>query len=149
VVEGIGDHGCEYMTNGRVVVLGATGKNFGAGMSGGSAYVLDREGTFEQRCNRTMVTPQRLTDPDEINALKGLIFKHLELTESARAKEILGDWARFEPLFWKVAPQAPATPPPPAAGFAVGATSPAGPTANGTGPSVPAPTEASGEPAKA
>ena len=111
VVEGIGDHGCEYMTNGRVVVLGVTGKNFAAGMSGGVAYVLDQEGTFEQRCNTTMVTLHRLTTPDEVNALKGLIFKHLELTESARAKEILGEWSRFEPLFWKVAPLPPVSSP--------------------------------------
>src|SRR5208282_4719598 len=88
VVEGIGDHGCEYMTNGQVVVIGETGKNFAAGMSGGIAYVLDQEGTFEQRCNRAMVTLQRLSDPDDVKALKGLIYKHLELTESARAKEI-------------------------------------------------------------
>ena len=109
VVEGIGDHGCEYMTNGRVVVLGLTGKNFAAGMSGGLAYVLDREGNFEQRCNRAMVNLQRLSNADDISELKGLIYKHLELTESARAKEILGDWPRFEPLFWKVVPMAPAT----------------------------------------
>jgi glutamate synthase (NADPH/NADH) large chain/glutamate synthase (ferredoxin) len=112
VVEGIGDHGCEYMTNGKVVVLGATGKNFGAGMSGGLAYVLDQDNAFERRCNKTMVTLLRLSDADEINVLKGLIYKHLELTESALAKEILGDWAKYEPLFWKVAPQPPASLPP-------------------------------------
>jgi len=108
VVEGIGDHGCEYMTNGQVVVLGVTGKNFGAGMSGGIAYVLDQEGTFEQCCNKAMVTLQRLSDPFESKTLKGIISKHYELTESARAKVILGDWTRFEPLFWKVVPQPPA-----------------------------------------
>ncbi|HUB68186.1 MAG TPA: glutamate synthase large subunit [Candidatus Methylacidiphilales bacterium] len=149
VVEGIGDHGCEYMTNGRVVVLGATGKNFGAGMSGGIAYVLDREGVFEQRCNRAMVTLQRLADADEINALKGLIFKHLELTESARAKEILGDWARFEPLFWKVAPHPPVSATPPAASAAAGGNGSGSPAVNGTGGSVAAAAPASGEPAKA
>src|SRR3984885_9913385 len=89
VVEGIGDHGCEYMTNGQVVVLGGTGKNFGAGMSGGIAYVLDQEGTFEKRCNTSMITLHRLANADEVNALKGLIYKHLELTESVRAKAIL------------------------------------------------------------
>ena len=114
VVEGIGDHGCEYMTNGQVVVLGATGKNFAAGMSGGLAYVLDEENLFEQRCNRAMVTLSRLSTPEEINALKGIIYKHLELSESARAKSILGDWARFEPLFWKVTPMPPVLPTPPA-----------------------------------
>ncbi len=108
VVEGIGDHGCEYMTNGQVVVLGATGKNFGAGMSGGLAYVLDEENTFEQRCNRAMITLQRLGGPEDIKTLRGLIYKHLELTDSARAKEILDDWTRFEPLFWKVVPMPPA-----------------------------------------
>ena len=110
VVEGIGDHGCEYMTNGQVVVLGTTGNNFGAGMSGGLAYVLDQEGTFEKRCNRAMVTLERLSKADDITALKGLIYKHLEVTESGRAKDILADWPRFEPLFWKIVPLAPAIP---------------------------------------
>jgi glutamate synthase domain-containing protein 3 len=129
------------MTNGRVIVLGVTGKNFAAGMSGGLAYVLDQEGTFEQRCNRAMVTLQRLTDPEEVKVLKGVIYRHLELTESARAKEILADWARFEPLFWKVAPLPPANLAPvvPAAANANGALTPVAPAA----PS------ASGEPAKA
>jgi glutamate synthase (NADPH/NADH) large chain/glutamate synthase (ferredoxin) len=104
VVEGIGDHGCEYMTNGRIVVLGMTGKNFAAGMSGGLAYVLDQEGTFEQRCNKAMVGLERLADPFETKSLKELVYKHLELTESARAKEILGEWSKYEPLFWKVSP---------------------------------------------
>jgi glutamate synthase domain-containing protein 2/glutamate synthase domain-containing protein 1/glutamate synthase domain-containing protein 3 len=104
VVEGIGDHGCEYMTNGRIVVLGVTGKNFAAGMSGGVAYVLDQEGTFEQRFNKAMVGLERISDPFEAKSLKETIYKHLELTESARAKEILGDWARFESMFWKVCP---------------------------------------------
>jgi glutamate synthase domain-containing protein 2/glutamate synthase domain-containing protein 1/glutamate synthase domain-containing protein 3 len=135
VVEGIGDHGCEYMTNGQVIVLGETGKNFAAGMSGGMAYVLDRDGAFEKRCNKAMVTLQRLSGVEEINALKGVIYKHLELTESTQAKEILGDWARYEALFWKVAPQPPATPTPAAAAA--------------TGVVVPPTPAASGEPAKA
>ena len=140
VVEGIGDHGCEYMTNGRVVVLGVTGKNFAAGMSGGLAYVLDQEGSFEQRCNKAMVTLQRLADPIETKSLKELIYKHLELTESVRAKEILADWPKYEALFWKVAPLPPAS------------LAPAAPTAaNANGSLAPAPTApvASGEPAKA
>jgi len=138
VVEGIGDHGCEYMTNGKVIVLGLTGKNFAAGMSGGLAYVLDQEGSFEQRCNKAMVTLQRLSDPEEVKVLKGTIYKHLELTESVRAKEILGDWAKFEPLFWKVAPLPPAS------------LAPAAPTAaNANGALTPAAPSASGEPAKA
>jgi glutamate synthase domain-containing protein 2/glutamate synthase domain-containing protein 1/glutamate synthase domain-containing protein 3 len=110
VVEGIGDHGCEYMTNGQVVVLGATGKNFAAGMSGGLAYVLDENNVFEARCNRAMVTLQRLGAPEEIKTVRGLVYRHLELTDSARAKEILDDWARFEPLFWKVVPLPPVPP---------------------------------------
>jgi glutamate synthase (NADPH/NADH) large chain/glutamate synthase (ferredoxin) len=138
VVEGIGDHGCEYMTNGRVIVLGLTGKNFAAGMSGGLAYVLDQEGTFESRCNKAMVTLQRLSDPFETKALKEIIHKHFELSESARAKEILGDWPRYEPLFWKVTPLPPATPPPAAAN-----------TTTMPDPVKPAPTPAAGEPAKA
>ncbi|MDB4793646.1 glutamate synthase large subunit [Methylacidiphilales bacterium] len=130
VVEGIGDHGCEYMTNGQVVVLGATGKNFAAGMSGGIAYVLDQEGIFEKRCNRAMVNLQRLSGAEEISALKGIIYKHLEMTESGRAKEILGDWPRFEPLFWKVVPQPPAILAP-AAAAASGVLVPPTPTASG------------------
>jgi glutamate synthase (NADPH/NADH) large chain/glutamate synthase (ferredoxin) len=128
VVEGIGDHGCEYMTNGRVIVLGVTGKNFGAGMSGGLAYVLDLDGTFEKRCNRTMVTLHRLADEYEVKGLKEIIHKHLELTESERAKEILGDWPKFEPLFWKVAPQPPAP---------VAAVKPVEPTGDGKTPLAP------------
>jgi glutamate synthase (NADPH/NADH) large chain/glutamate synthase (ferredoxin) len=112
VVEGIGDHGCEYMTNGRVVVLGATGKNFAAGMSGGIAYVLDREGTFEKLCNRAMVGLTRLADTLETKALREIVHRHVELTESALGKEVLGDWSKFEPLFWKIAPLPPAAPPP-------------------------------------
>ena len=121
------------MTNGRIIVLGLTGKNFAAGMSGGVAYVLDQEENFEQRCNRAMVNLHRLSDPEEIKALKGLIYKHLELTESVRAKEILGDWPRFEALFWKVAPLPPANlaPATPAAANANGALTPTAPPASG------------------
>ena len=114
VVEGIGDHGCEYMTNGLVIVLGDTGKNFAAGMSGGLAYVLDEENLFEQRCNKSMVSLHRLSVPEEIKNVRGQIYRHLELTESARAKAILDNWAKYEPLFWKVLPAppiAPGTPP--------------------------------------
>jgi glutamate synthase (NADPH/NADH) large chain/glutamate synthase (ferredoxin) len=111
VVEGIGDHGCEYMTNGTIIVLGVTGKNFGAGMSGGAAYVLDEAGQFEKRCNRAMVELKRLSASEEIKNLRGIIYRHLEVTDSARAKAILDDWPKYEPLFWKVAPLAPAVPP--------------------------------------
>jgi glutamate synthase (ferredoxin) len=101
------------MTNGKVIVLGLTGKNFAAGMSGGLAYVLDLEGSFEQRCNKAMVTMQRLDNPDEVKMLKGLVYKHLELTESSRAKEILADWPKYEALFWKITPMVPVAAPPP------------------------------------
>ena len=104
VIEGIGDHGCEYMTNGLVVVLGTTGKNFGAGMSGGSAYVFDEDRTFQKLYNPAMVGLEHLADVAEIEKLKALIKRHAELTESVRASEILRDWTKFQPLFWKVIP---------------------------------------------
>ncbi len=126
VVEGVGDHGCEYMTGGMVVVLGQTGRNFAAGMSGGVAYVLDEDGTFEQRCNMSMVqlepVPEEaaasemgeveghgrvhfnhLNKADEA-ALRGKIEKHLRYTGSTRAKLILDNWATYLPKFVKVMP---------------------------------------------
>jgi glutamate synthase domain-containing protein 2/glutamate synthase domain-containing protein 3 len=110
VVEGVGDHACEYMTNGCVVVLGATGKNFAAGMSGGIAYVLDREGDFATRCNRAMINLVRLDSADEIKMLRGIVNRHLEASDSERAKEILGNWSKYEGLFWKVDPIKPVNP---------------------------------------
>jgi glutamate synthase domain-containing protein 2/glutamate synthase domain-containing protein 1/glutamate synthase domain-containing protein 3 len=107
VVEGVGDHGCEYMTNGCVVVLGATGKNFAAGMSGGVAYIYDIDGKFEERCNRAMCKTVRLEDADEIKTLRGIIYRHLEATDSTRAKEILDDWSVTAGKFWKIEPAAP------------------------------------------
>ena len=107
VVEGVGDHGCEYMTNGTVVVLGATGRNFGAGMTGGTAYVLDLEDRFEGLYNRQLIRLDRLTEDGDVSALKGLIYQHLEATESTRAKEVLADWAKFQGKFWKVTPLPP------------------------------------------
>jgi len=104
VVEGVGDHGCEYMTNGLVVVLGRTGKNFAAGMSGGIAYVLDETGEFsETLCNRSGVD---LHPPDESDAelLQTLIRKHLEGTSSPRAEWILDHWESTLPAFVKVFP---------------------------------------------
>ncbi|HEU0140950.1 MAG TPA: glutamate synthase-related protein, partial [Bryobacteraceae bacterium] len=104
VVEGVGDHGCEYMTNGLVVVLGRTGKNFAAGMSGGIAYVLDETGEFsETLCNRSGVD---LHPPDESDAelLQALIRKHLEATSSPRAEWILDHWESTLPAFVKVFP---------------------------------------------
>ncbi|MEW5904880.1 MAG: glutamate synthase large subunit [Pseudomonadota bacterium] len=126
VVEGVGDHGCEYMTGGMVVVLGQTGRNFAAGMSGGVAYVLDEDGMFQQRCNLSMVqleaVPEEaaLSETGEIDshgrvhfnhlnkadeaALRGKIEKHLRYTGSARAKQILDNWSQYLPKFVKVMP---------------------------------------------
>ncbi len=126
VVEGLGDHGCEYMTGGMVIVLGQTGRNFAAGMSGGVAYVLDEDGSFERRCNMSMVqlepVPEEaaLSETGEVEthgrvhfnhlgkadeaALRGKIEKHLRYTGSARAKEILDNWASYLPKFIKVMP---------------------------------------------
>jgi glutamate synthase (NADPH/NADH) large chain len=126
VVEGLGDHGCEYMTGGMVVVLGQTGRNFAAGMSGGVAYVLDEDGTFSKRCNLSMVELEAV--PEEVAAsetgevgshgrvhfnhlnkadaaaLHGKITKHLRYTGSVRAKLILDNWSTYLPKFVKVMP---------------------------------------------
>ena len=130
VVEGVGDHGCEYMTGGTVVVLGQTGRNFAAGMSGGVAYVLDEDGDFDKRCNLAQVALEPL--PDEIEArkgsesgdeleshgrvdidhlemgdeliLKGLIERHLRFTGSPRARHIIENWSTFRSRFVKVMP---------------------------------------------
>ncbi|MCP3977285.1 MAG: glutamate synthase subunit alpha, partial [bacterium] len=127
VVERIGDHGCEYMTGGCVVVIGKAGRNFGAGMSGGIAYVIDDAGDFEQRVNHQMVTIGRIADddsvlsgvsadptPDELLAeplrhdawrLRTLIERHARLTNSSRAEEILGSFETYMPRFYKVTPR--------------------------------------------
>jgi glutamate synthase (NADPH/NADH) large chain len=105
VVEAVGDHGCEYMTGGKVVVLGATGRNFAAGMSGGVAYILDAGGDFGHHCNQEMVDLDRLIDPLEIAELKTLIERHAKYTGSARAKLILTHWADYVPQFVKVIPR--------------------------------------------
>ena len=90
VVEGVGDHGCEYMTGGRVVVIGRTGRNFAAGMSGGIAYVLDQDGTFVHRCNREMVDLELLTD-DDLDFIRVAIMKHVTFTKSHYAEGLLAD----------------------------------------------------------
>ena len=108
VVEGMGDHGCEYMTGGSVLCLGKTGRNFGAGMSGGIAYVLDEENDFvANRLNSEMVKiyPLIECDDQEINELKGRISEHFELTGSARASDILEHWDRYINLFLKIMPE--------------------------------------------
>ncbi|MGH8672183.1 MAG: glutamate synthase-related protein, partial [Burkholderiales bacterium] len=125
VVEAVGDHGCEYMTGGTVVVLGTTGRNFAAGMSGGTAYVFDEEGTFERRCNKAMVELEPVTADDKIAEERGqwagdvnvrqlgqsderllrvLIQRHLHYTGSARARAILADWDRNLQKFVKIMP---------------------------------------------
>ncbi len=104
VVEGVGDHGCEYMTGGRVIIIGATGRNFAAGMSGGVAYVLDEAGSFEKRCNKEMVGLSKLEDAEEITAVHGLIRRHQQLTGSKRAEEILANWTTWVPFFVRVMP---------------------------------------------
>ncbi|MGH7948672.1 MAG: glutamate synthase subunit alpha, partial [Candidatus Binataceae bacterium] len=104
VVEGVGDHGCEYMTRGTVVVLGKTGRNFAAGMSGGVAYVLDEDGTFLDCCNMGMVELGPVTAPDEIANLHTLITRHCQYTESAVGRRILDNWDAHLPLFQKVLP---------------------------------------------
>ena len=105
VVEAVGDHGCEYMTGGRVVVLGKTGRNFAGGMSGGIAYVLDRDGDFHIRCNQEQCDLERLEDPVEIVEIKGMIQRHAEYTGSELALEILEDWENMLTQFVKVMPQ--------------------------------------------
>jgi glutamate synthase (NADPH/NADH) large chain len=132
VIEGVGDHGCEYMTGGVVVCLGPTGRNFAAGMSGGVAYVLDEEGSFKERCNLAMVDLEPIAAEDEVMEsvqhqggdleshgwvdvshdmtrhdairLRQLVEKHLHYTDSAVARRILDAWADFLPRFVKVMP---------------------------------------------
>ena len=105
VVEGIGDHGCEYMTGGRVVVLGRTGRNFAAGMSGGVAYVLDLAGDFRRRCNLGMVELLPLDQAEDIDAVRTMIQRHVDATQSAYAAKILADWVANQPRFVKVMPK--------------------------------------------
>jgi glutamate synthase (NADPH/NADH) large chain len=103
VAEGIGDHGCEYMTGGRVVVLGPTGRNFGAGMSGGIAYVYDPDSTFEAKLNREMVVLDELDDDDRAFLLD-VVRRHRELTGSAVAERLLASWSVAVSRFRKVMP---------------------------------------------
>ena len=104
VVEGVGDHGCEYMTGGRVVVLGDTGRNFAAGMSGGIAYVWDRKGEFVARCNPGMVELEAMETEEDIAELKQMVDKHFKLTGSTVARAALEDWDRALSQFVKVMP---------------------------------------------
>ena len=105
VVEAVGDHGCEYMTGGRVVVLGPTGRNFAAGMSGGIAYILDTDGIFHTNCNLDMVDLDRVENAEEIAELKSMIERHAHLTGSTLAAEVLAAWEETLPKFVKVLPK--------------------------------------------
>jgi len=105
VVEAIGDNGCEYMTGGRIVVLGPAGRNFGAGMSGGIGYVLDESGDFAVRVNTAMVGLEKLEAPAEVAEVRAMIEQHYEYTKSVRAKQILDGWKQFLPKFVKVLPK--------------------------------------------
>ncbi|MEM9009323.1 MAG: glutamate synthase subunit alpha, partial [Cyanobacteria bacterium P01_F01_bin.86] len=105
VVEGVGDHGCEYMTGGKVVILGRTGRNFAAGMSGGVAYVLDEVGDFPTRCNTEMVGLETLEDPEEIRELHDMIQRHVTYTNSSVGAQVLDQWDVMVPKFVKVMPR--------------------------------------------
>ena len=104
VVEGVGDHGCEYMTNGLVVVLGRTGRNFAAGMTGGIAYVLDQAGDFAVRCNQVEVDLEPISNQRDVDTLFQLIARHGEYTGSPQAKWIMDNWETTLPKFIKVFP---------------------------------------------
>jgi len=104
VVEGVGDHCCEYMTGGRVAVLGKTGRNFAAGMSGGIAYVLDEDGNFDYYCNKGLVDLTPVEDHADIKELQYMLNKHLLHTNSEKAQDILVNWTQYLPKFIKVIP---------------------------------------------
>ena len=104
VVEGTGDHGCEYMTGGRVVVLGRTGKNFAAGMSGGVAYVLDDDTTLYKRVNKQLVSLEPVTNKYDVLELKQMITEHVAYTNSKKGKEVLDNFGEYLPKFKKIMP---------------------------------------------
>ncbi len=105
VVEGIGDHGCEYMTGGTVLVLGPTGRNFGAGMSGGEAYILDENRLFDTRYNPEMIELKPVEDTRSLEKLATLLKRHVELTGSKKAEKVLKQFSEYQKLFWRVAPK--------------------------------------------
>jgi glutamate synthase (NADPH/NADH) large chain/glutamate synthase (ferredoxin) len=104
VIEGVGDHGCEYMTGGVVVVLGRTGRNFAGGMSGGIAFVFNEDGKFEQRCNLGMVELEPVRELEDKALLKELISRHEGYTGSKKGKTVLERWDEFVPKFVKIVP---------------------------------------------
>jgi glutamate synthase domain-containing protein 2/glutamate synthase domain-containing protein 1/glutamate synthase domain-containing protein 3 len=105
VVEGVGDHGCEYMTGGRVVVIGGSGRNFAAGMSGGIAYVLDEAGDFKRRCNPGMVDLEPLVDVEDVELVKDLLSRHIRYTQSPVAARLLVNWDATQGMFVKIMPR--------------------------------------------
>ena len=104
VVEGVGEHGCEYMTGGKVVILGSTGKNFAAGMSGGVAYVLDEHHHLYKRLNKELVECSELSEQRDIDELRALITEHVEATGSEKGKRILSDFDNYLPKFKRIIP---------------------------------------------
>ena len=104
VCEGVGDHGCEYMTGGRVVILGDTGKNFAAGMSGGIAYVLDMNSDLYMKLNKEMVSIEQVSDKYDVLELKTMIKDHVAYTNSEKGKEILDNFGEYLPKFKKIIP---------------------------------------------
>ena len=104
VVEGTGDHGCEYMTGGRAVVLGRVGKNFAAGMSGGVAYVLDEDSDLYMKVNKEMVSLEPVTDKYDVLELKEIISDHVTYTNSEKGKKILDHFGEYLPKFKKIIP---------------------------------------------
>jgi len=104
VVEGVGDHACEYMTGGVVVVLGPTGRNFAAGMSGGVAFVLDEQGSFDRLCNKDMVSLEVVDSEEDLALLRGMVERHLEWTGSKVAERVLENWDELLRRFVKVMP---------------------------------------------
>lgn len=104
VVEGVGDHGCEYMTGGRVVILGPTGKNFAAGMSGGIAYVLDENRDLYKRLNKSLVSFEEVTNKYDVQELKAMIQEHVACTGSEKGRKILEHFGEYLPSFKKIMP---------------------------------------------
>lgn len=105
VVEGVGDHCCEYMTGGKIVVIGATGRNFAAGMSGGVAFVLEDRKQFEINCNQDMVHLEDLVEDEDIQDVHTMLSKHFDYTHSPVAERILNDWTNYQSKFIKVMPK--------------------------------------------
>jgi glutamate synthase (ferredoxin) len=104
VVEGVGDHGCEYMTGGRVVILGSIGRNFAAGMSGGIAYLLDLAGDVADKCNQEMVSLEAFDDSEDVALVRALVERHVRATRSPRGRWVLDHWDRLRRRFVKVMP---------------------------------------------